>query len=173
LEFGVNLRYVREDLDDAVTSNWSVDLGTVYHTGIKTLRLAMVGRNFGPDAEFADWDERIGIPAMRVKMPMSYSFGAAMDIIEKTNNSPHLLIGVAEFIHPNDGPEKINIGAEYTFQNLLALRGGYRFNYDEESFTIGGGLNLSTAYGTFKVDYSFWDFGILDTVSMFSIGLGL
>ena len=103
---------------------------------------------------------------------MSYSFGAAMDIIEKTDNSPHLLVGVAEFIHPNDGPEKINVGAEYSFQNLLALRGGYRFNYDEESFTIGGGLNLSTAYGTFKVDYSFWDFGILDTVSMFSIGLG-
>jgi hypothetical protein len=56
LQVGGNFRYIEEKIDDARISNWAIDVGTMYYTGLKTLRLAMVGRNFGPDVQFADWD---------------------------------------------------------------------------------------------------------------------
>jgi len=169
LQVGGNLRYISEELDDAKTSNWSLDIGTVYYTGLRTLRIAMVGRNFGPDARFAEYDERIGFPAVEVRMPMSFQLGAAFDILEGKGDNPHFWTIAAEFAHPNDGPEKVNVGTEYTFMNFATLRGGYRFNYDEEGLTAGGGLRLVTRAFAFKINYAYMDFGRFDSVSLFSL----
>lgn len=173
LQVGGNISYIQEKMDDVSTSNWAVNVGTIYYTGLKSFRLAMVGRNFGPDAEFAAWDERIGVPPAKVRMPMSFSLGAAIDIIEGKDDNPHLLTLAGEFVHPNDGPEKINIGTEYAFNNFLMLRGGYRYNYDEEGITLGGGLNVRTSAWSFMLNYSYWNFGVLGSINMFSIGLGM
>ena len=48
----------------------------------------------------------------------------------------------------NDAEEQYNLGAEYVFNNMVALRGGYKFAYDQEDFTGGLGLTM----GTFGVD---------------------
>jgi len=171
LQVGGNLRYIEEKIDDATTSNIAFDIGTVYYTGLKTLRLAMVGRNFGPDAEFVSWNERIAYPPMKVYMPMQFQLGAAFDLFEGGEN-PYLWTVAAEFVHPNDGPEKINAGTEFTAYDLLTVRGGYRFGYDEEGITLGGGLNVSMAGNlAVRFNYAYVDFGRLDNVQMFSLGL--
>ncbi len=171
LQVGGSLRYISESIDDATTNNISFDIGTVYYTGLKTLRLAMVGRNFGPDAEFVDWNQRVAYPATKVYMPMAFQLGAAIDILEGGESSAHLWTVAAEFIHPNDGPEKVNLGTEYKLMDLLMLRGGYRFNYDEEGLTLGGGINVSMANSLdFLINYAYLDVGRFDTVHMFSLG---
>ena len=172
LQIGVNAKLVQEKLDDAKTSNWAFDIGTTYHTGIKSLRIAMVGRNFGPDVNFAAWDERIGYRPADVRMPMSFGLGAAFDFLEGKDDNPHYWTVAAEFLHPNDGPEKVNVGTEYSFMDFVNLRAGYRFNYDEESYTLGGGLKLKTGGIALSVNYSYWTFGILGSVNMFSVGFG-
>jgi hypothetical protein len=173
LQVGGNLRYVSETLDDATTGNLSFDIGTVYYTGLKSLRIAMVGRNFGPDAEFVSFDQRVAVPATKVRMPMSFQLGAAFDILEGGDSSPYLWTVAAELIHPNDGPEKFNVGTEYSLFNLLSLRGGYRFNYDEEDLTLGAGINVKTSSIGVGVNYAYIDFGRLSEVHMFSIDLKL
>lgn len=173
LQLGGNLRFVQETLDDAKTSNWSLDIGTIYYTGFKSLRFAMMGRNYGPDTEFADYDERIGFPAVKVKMPMSFQLGAAIDLLEGGENNPHLWTVSAEFVHPNDGPEKVNLGTEYSFMNFAMLRAGYRLNYDEEGLSLGGGLRLVTSAFAVSINYAFIDFGRFDAVHIFTLGLGL
>ena len=169
LQIGINAKFVQEKLDDAKTSNWAVDIGTTYNTGFRSLRIAMVGRNFGPDVHFAKWDERIGYRPADVRMPMSFSLGAAYDIFEGKEEDPHYWTVGAELVHPNDGPEKVNFGTEYTFMDFVKLRGGYRFNYDEESFTLGGGLKVKTGNLALSFNYSYWAFGILGSVNMFSL----
>ena len=54
---------------------------------------------------------------------------------------------------------------------MVALRGGYKLNYDEASFTFGAGVNTAV-FGDFKVrlDYAYSDMGILDVVHRGSIG---
>jgi hypothetical protein len=103
---------------------------------------------------------------------MVFCLGAAIDLLEGQNGNPHLWTLAGEFLHPNDGPEKVNLGTEYSYQDFVSLRAGYRFNYDEESLTLGAGINVFTSSLRFKVDYSFWDFGILGNINMFSIVLG-
>jgi hypothetical protein len=172
-QVGGTVKYIHEQLDDAGTGQWALDIGTMFYTGFKSLRLSMVGRNFGPDAEFVSYDDRLGVPATTVKMPMVFAMGIAYDLLEATNGSPHLWTLGMEFTHPNDGPEKLHLATEYTLMNMAILRGGYRFNYDEEGLTLGGGLNLKMASFGVKFDYAFIDFGRLDSVHMFSVGLGL
>ena len=86
-------------------------------------------------------------------------------------NSPHFLTLVLEATHPSDGPEKVNTGAEYWFNKILALRAGYRFNYDEESFTFGAGVKYGFGNVAGRVDYAFADFGLLEQVHMFILGI--
>lgn len=172
-QVGGTAKYMHETLDDAGTGQWALDVGTMFYTGFKTLRLSMVGRNFGPDVEFVSYDDRLGIPATSVKMPMVFALGTAFDIMEGGDNSQHFWTVAAEFTHPNDGPEKVHLATEYAFMKFVFLRGGYRFNYDEESFTLGAGIHLLTSSFGIKIDYAFLDFGRFDSVHMFTLGVGL
>lgn len=172
-QVGGTAKYIHEKLDDAGAGQWALDVGTMFYTGFKTLRISMVGRNFGPDVSFVTYDDRLGIPASNVKMPMVFALGTAIDLLEASDTSPHLLTLAAEFTHPNDGPEKLHLATEYGFMKFVFLRGGYRFNYDEEGLTIGGGIHLKTASFGVKIDYAYLDFGRLDQVHMFTLGIGM
>jgi hypothetical protein len=143
LSFGSTLHYLRSEIDDLSMSNFAIDVGTIFFTGIKSL-----------------------------KLPTQFRFGVAYDLLERTNGSPHLLTLALEGVHPNDGPEKLNIGGEYTLMNLLSLRGGYRFNYDEEGLTLGAGINVDMDM-KFRLDYAYLDFGRLEAVHLFSAVIGL
>ncbi len=173
LQVGGTVKYFQETLDGASTSNWAIDIGTYYHTGIKSLRIAMLGQNFGPDTEFTKYDEQIQITPSSVRMPMVFKLGVAMDILEQVGGNPHLFTLAAEFTHPNDGDQKLNFGAEYAFQKLAYIRGGYRFNYDEEGLTAGGGLRLARDKMSISVDYSYIDFNRLGDVHMVTVGFGI
>jgi hypothetical protein len=130
----------------------------------------MVARNFGPDQNLVGWDEGVQIEPVDIRMPMDFHLGVGMDFFDG-ENSPHLLTTVLEATHVNDGPEKVNIGAEYWFQGIIALRAGYKFNYDEENVTFGAGLKYGSDTFAGKVDYAFVDFGRLEQVHMFSLGV--
>ena len=171
LKVGGNIRYLQEKIDDALLSTWSLDIGTMFYTGFKTLRISMLGRSFGPDAEFHEYKDRIEKVPFRVKMPMSLSIGAAMDLFQETPDMPHRLIAAAEYLVPNDGPKKLHMGLEYTLKDLLALRAGYKFNYDVEGLTLGGGVNYKMQSMSIHIDYAYLDAGLFNQVHMFTIGI--
>ena len=130
----------------------------------------MLGQNFGPDTEFTKFDEQIQITPSQVRMPMVFKMGAAVDLVEGSEEHPHLLMLATEFTHPNDGDEKVHIGAEYGFNNMAYIRGGYRFNYDEEGVTAGGGVSLKRDQYGITVDYAYIDFGRLSSVHVVTVG---
>ncbi len=174
LQLGVNLRLIEEQLDDARTRNWSLDVGTLYWTGLGSFRISMLGRNFGPDAEFASYSEQMKIPPVKVSMPMMFILGAAYDILEMSPQNPQRLTFVAEYIKPSDGLDKINCGVEYFFLSNVYIRCGYKFNYDEEKYTLGFGFEYSVAGDTkVQFDYAYADVGRFHYVNMFSLGIGL
>jgi hypothetical protein len=173
LQFGGTVKYMQQKIDDVSTNAIGIDVGTIYYTGLHTFRIAMLGRNFGPDTEFAEWDERIRVEPAAVKLPMSFVLGGAVDILELTEDNPYLWTVAGEFVHTNDASEKINVGTEFSFQNLISLRAGYRFNYDEEGLTAGAGIRVHSGNTFIKINYSYIDFGRFDSVNMFTVGLGL
>jgi hypothetical protein len=170
LSFGTTVRYLRSEIDDVSMSNISFDVGTLYYTGFRTLRLGIAARNFGPDQKLIEFNEQIRREPASIKMPVQLRLGIAMDLLEGID-SPHLLTMALEGTHPNDGPEHLNWGVEYKLMSLLALRGGYRFNYDEEGLTLGAGLDLSAGSTSFYFDFAYVDFGNLNNVQLYTLGI--
>jgi hypothetical protein len=170
LSIGGSFRWLRQEIAELNMTNWSLDFGTVYYTGFKSLRLAMSARNFGPDSHLAGWSEEYQAEPDDIRMPLDFRVGAAMDFLN-SEGSPHMLTVVVDGDHPNDGPEKLHVGADYTFENSFSLRAGYKFNYDVQSFTLGGGLNYSLANTKASINYAYVDYGALKQVHMFSLGL--
>lgn len=173
LQLGGTIRYIREQLDDAVMGTWGVDIGTIYRTGLGSLRISMLGRNFGPDGEFEEFEGRIAQAPASVRMPMLFVLGAAYDLLEPGPDSPHRLTVAGEYVKPNDGPEKFNLGAEYLGFEYFYLRAGYRFNYDEEGLTLGGGATYAVEDDfRLRVDLAYADLGRFSDVIMFTVGVG-
>jgi len=169
LQFGLNVRSLSQKIDDMSVSGISLDVGTVYYTAFAyNLRICAVGRNFGPNTQYED---NVGWVPSSIRMPINFTFGAAADIIG-ADGGPNILTVATEFIHPNDGPEKLNFGAEYGFNKMLYLRGGYRSGYDEEGLTFGGGLSFSLSNMTVNVDFAYLDYGRLGNTSVMSFGIG-
>lgn len=172
LSVGGSVRWIRETIAEVSMDNWAVDIGTLFYTGFRSLRLGLAARNFGPDSHFFGFSEEYQSEPVDVKMPLDFRFGIAMDFLD-TQDSPHILTLALEATHPNDESEKLHFGTEYTFNNILSIRGGYKFNYDEESFTFGFGINYPISDYEIKVHYAYVDFGDLKNVHMFTLGLGL
>jgi hypothetical protein len=173
LQVGGTLRYCEEQMDDAKMRTWSLDIGTMYWTGIGSLRISMLGKNFGPDGEYLSYEGRIAQSPAKVRLPMEFIFGAAYDILEGSPSSAHRLTVAAEYVKPNDGQEKFNLGAEYFAFSNIYLRAGYRFNYDEGRYTFGLGMEYTVAADVMlKFDYAYADLGRFQAVHELTFGFG-
>jgi long-subunit fatty acid transport protein len=157
---GFTAKYIQENLELLSASGWSADVGTVYNSGFRNFKLAMMISNFGPDLKYISK----GFP-----LPINFKFGACIDVLD---NKTHRLTFAAEGGHPADNLEKYNAGLEYRFQDKFSLRVGERMNYDSDGLTAGAGLRLPIGGNMdLSVDYAYQDFGWLTQVHRFSIGL--
>ena len=169
LSVGGNVRWMRQQIAELSMTNWSMDVGTMYHTGFRSLRIAFAARNFGPDSRFGGWSEQYQTESDKVRMPLDFRVGVAMDFLDD-GQSPQLLTVIIEGDHPNDGRGKFHLGVSYGFENTLVLRGGYKFNYDVQRFTFGAGINYPLGETSASINYAYVDFGELTQVHMFSLG---
>ncbi|MBC8451015.1 PorV/PorQ family protein [bacterium] len=142
-----------EGLGDYYVEGLLMDFGTLYDTGFRSLKIGLSIQNMGAGAAYIEDD---------VPMPATFKFGVSMRVID----TPGQRVTVAaEFRHPSDTSEKINVGAEYALNEMYFARVGYKMNYDEETFSAGGGARVFVgSLGWVGVDYSYVDFGYLGAV---------
>ncbi|MGE5316134.1 MAG: PorV/PorQ family protein [Acidobacteriota bacterium] len=157
--FGATVKYVREKISVYKSDNMLFDAGIYYSTGYHSLRIGGALKNFGVDAKYLQ-----GL----FKMPTEFRLGASMDAFG-SEASDHRLTLAVEATHPSDNDERFNVGGEYWFQNFVALRGGYKFNYDEEKWTAGAGVRWSGL----TLDAAYASYGRLGTVVRFSLSAGI
>ncbi|MCX6137738.1 MAG: PorV/PorQ family protein [Ignavibacteriales bacterium] len=160
--FGTTVKYVQEKIDIYTASNIVLDAGVLYYTGLGSMRIAAAVQNFGVNAKFIN-DE--------FKMPAVFKLGVAGEVLGDAS-SEHRVTLTAEARHPNDGDEKVSVGAEYSWQNILALRGGYKFFYDEETYSVGIGLNPQLPMPV-TIDIAYSDYGRLDKILRMTLQVGL
>jgi hypothetical protein len=82
-----------------------------------------------------------------------------------------MITAALDATHPNDYSERVHLGAEYSWSQMLYLRSGYTVNAEEVGFSAGCGLKLGTSQGTGSVDYAYTDFGVFKGVHRFSMSL--
>lgn len=162
--YGLNMKYVREDMVVADQSLVMWDMGILYETGFRSITLAATMRNFGPQVEYFDYS---------YPLPQTLNIGISTDLIGGNdalliNNQWHRILVAFDIVQPRDYEQQYNAGIEYIFMNLLAFRTGYKINYDTEGLTLGGGIKIKG----FSVDYSYNTFGkFLSDVHRFSFSI--
>lgn len=157
---GFSVNYNRSGLADFSSDSYTLDFGTLYTTGFRSLQIGMAISNLGSDMRFVE---------RQVKMPTVFRVGVSMNVYR---DETHAFLSSAEFSHPPDNAERGNWGAEYSFRDFFRLRGGYNFGYDSEG--VAGGLGVrfpSSVTGNAGLDYSYTDMGTLGSAHRFSLDL--
>ncbi|MGE5435612.1 MAG: PorV/PorQ family protein [Syntrophothermus sp.] len=160
--FGVTFKYVKESIYEYKADNILFDGGILYYTGLSSLRIAASISNFGVDSKF------INDP---IKMPSMLRLGAAMEVIGDFKSDYRLTLS-AEAVHPNDNDERLNVGAEFGWQNMVMFRGGYKFFYDEETYSLGIGVNPQLPMPV-TLDFAYSDYGRLGDILRLTVQFGL
>jgi hypothetical protein len=162
LTIGIQLKFVREWLDDVSFSNVLFDVGTVYYTGFDRLRLAFAVQHFGPDLKPYD---------VRFRMPLTIRLGAGDDLV---SSEDHRVTAGVELVHPTDNNELLTMGLEYEFLKTFALRTGYRVNTDIGNVSFGAGVHPPVMGDIdLRFDYAYGSYGtVFGATHRFTLGIG-
>jgi hypothetical protein len=141
------------------------EFGTTYYPGlVESFRFGMSIKNFSQALQYEQEE---------FELPLTFLIGFAVDafdIIGNVDQETHSLMIAMDAVHPRDYTERIHLGAEYWFMDMIALRSGYKFNYDEEGYSLGAGAKLNVGGLNIKLDYAYTDFGVFDSVNRISFG---
>lgn len=177
LSLGVTVKGVTQSIDGISASAFALDFGSVYHIGVLDWTIAARFNNLGSDILFYD----IATP-----LPMQFSIGTALKPYK--NEMMGVMVAV-DAVKPQDGPQYVYGGVELSFMELVALRGGYKFNYsgtDEVTGTGGNAINstieglsagagVRTSFEGYQIgfDYSFTQMELLDAAHRFTLTIGM
>ena len=185
---GFNVKYISENLWHMNSTGFAMDIGTLYKIPIlNEMRIAASISNFGTKMKLTGRDilsvKQVGAGSSpnlidtdleldSYDLPLLFRIGAAVDVVKSSSN--RITVGV-DAIHPNDHSEYINTGLEYSWNETIFIRGGYNslFELDtEKGLTLGFGLKY-TIIDLVKIglDYAYQDFGRLNNVQYFSLGI--
>ena len=172
--FGGTIKYIEETLDKLKMRGVMIDIGTYYRTGLGSTRFAVTVSNFGaelaPDGDIILVGNREKSEWQSFAPPTIFRIGFAFEPYE---DNQHRFTSSIQLNHPNDNSENVVIGLEYVWNKMLFLRGGYRFNVEEQDFTFGAGITAPITIAQFTLDYSFSNFSRLGSAHRFSIILGI
>ncbi|MGB8658764.1 MAG: PorV/PorQ family protein [Candidatus Zixiibacteriota bacterium] len=182
--FGVTAKYIREKISQLSADALAFDVGTLYYTGYRTLRIAMSTRNFGTDTKFDgselettfDADSNSSTAPILVKketqsqpLPLSFRLGVAYDF-EFSEQSK--LMATVDGYNTRDRGQQASAGLEYSWRNRLSVRAGYKFRTDEEGLALGAGYDYEiSGFGSVGINYAWADLGRLQNAHRFGLVL--
>ncbi|MBI1937134.1 MAG: PorV/PorQ family protein [Ignavibacteriales bacterium] len=192
ISVGITANLITEQIDLVSATGFSFNAGVTYNNlaNIDGLSFAVVMKNIGPQMRydgsglyttaetpnFARSAQLYKIDAATFELPSTLEMGLGYQLNVGDQNS--LAISTL-FQNNNFDADMYKIGAEYNYDNLLYLRGGYTFapelSSDERvyGFTVGGGLKYVVGGMDFRLDYAFQDTKYFDGNNVITIGIGL
>lgn len=187
---GLGAKYVRTDVADFHSQTIAFDVGTIYRTGFRHLRLGMSATNFGPDMRFQGKYGNTYISGIwQVTVPEQYGYyplpiSLQVGIADEVYSSEGIRVtGAIDYSHPNDLAERIHVGTELAYDEMFFLRGGFFMDMDKSDiedpvdpsddaldrfmeFRFGAGFKISNL----KLDYAWQDVEALGSVHRFALG---
>jgi long-subunit fatty acid transport protein len=143
---GATLKYIQMKIDGKKSTGLALDVGCLYKPEIENLTLAAVVQNFGPKLSAFD-KEKDGLPT-------NLKVGGAYKLLDNA-----LTLGL-DINFPSDNDTNFNLGVEYWFREIMAIRAGYKTLTKDElkssDLTFGAGFRLpGTGIG---IDYAYCDY---------------
>jgi hypothetical protein len=169
LSIGTTVRWYHLNIAEAFSEGVCADLGVLYDTRFRNLRLGAAVQNMGPSNRFANTGGESAF-GEHYPMPLLYRAGASMRIYDVVT---HRVVLAADYKRTHSGANQMNMGTEYTFNRGKVFaygRAGYRLGYDEEGLTFGLGVKFpSSSEADTRIDYAFVNLKNLDHVHRFSV----
>jgi len=186
---GFNAKYIQQTIWHESANAFALDVGTIFRTDLfGGLTIGASLSNFGTPMKMSGRDARqFGIldatkPGTNSQipediemdswdLPLLFQIGVSTTPL-KTDD--YRLVIAADALHPNDNFESINLGAEFAFQDILFLRGGFNgvaLPDREGGLSLGFGLSTATFLSntTVRFDYAYRDMGRLSNINVFSL----
>ncbi|MXY48460.1 MAG: PorV/PorQ family protein [Gemmatimonadetes bacterium] len=161
LGVGSNLKIIRSalsDEDDGVGTSFALDVGVTARV-MPRFTVAGVLQNLGTEIKYTDSNQ--GDPLSR-----NLKVGAALKALEDESNSLLLAVDLNRMLLKDSG-NILNVGLEYWYQDLIALRTGYVHDAegDVKTPTFGGGLQ----WNMYRIDFSYTTSSTLQDITKFTI----
>lgn len=188
---GFTVKYIQQNIWHMSASAFAIDAGTKFKTDL--FGGMVIGAsifNFGTPMQMTGRDTRYFISVDATKtgsndqiptnietdswdLPLTFQIGVSTNAI-KTDN--YKVTIAADAIHPNNEYESMNFGLEAAFKDFIFFRGGYQnaFMKDAEgglSFGVGINSKLILSDAFVRFDYAFRNFGRLQNIHSFSLGI--
>ncbi len=166
--FGATAKLVNLSIADISANGVAFDVATMYKPGILGMRIGFAVQNLsapvrysGPrleqsgtlDPVTGNKAADVQLEATEASLPLIFRAGLSSDVLE--GNDDNKLLVSTEFMTSSDAPEKLGVGAEYVWRNLLAARLGYQFG-GADAFGLGAGVGVNYQVGGFTgaLDYA-------------------
>ena len=146
---GGSFTYVRSKLDDVEVKSFSINAGTLLHTGFRSLRIGMAMKNLG--------NAHLGFNA-RTNLPIVFHAGGSMEVVGELGD-PLSVTASVEGAYFTEYWQRWNTGAELWLNNMIALRAGKRFRYETGEWSVGGGLKGEFDGRQVALDFSYTSMG--------------
>lgn len=192
IDAGFTFKYIYEGIEQTNASTIAIDLGVQYRLN-DNLKLGVVMNNVGGKLQYSgrNLERTYQIPSgdptadagyfrgvtLASNIPSFFTFGLSYKRMLAEKN---MVILNGSFTSMNEYSDQFGMGLEYSYDDMIFLRGGY--NYDSQldsdyrifGARFGAGLKLNV--GTFKVvfDYSYWQVQkYFDNMNVLSVKIGL
>ena len=189
---GLTTNFIMERMADVSANGVAFNVGVIYDNlaSLNGLSLGVVVKNVGPQMKFdgpalynvasvsgqGRPPSYYKIDAAPFELPSTVEFGLGYKKQFDADNGLQLS---TSFLNSNFSDDEYNVGAEYAYQDLFFLRGGYNFSQktrDQAKYIFGGSFGAGIHYlvGSIDVtfDYAFRAVDLFDNNHIFSLKLG-
>jgi Type IX secretion system protein PorV len=188
---GFTVKYIQENIWHEIGTAFAADAGTSFRTDL--LGGMIIGAsisNFGTSMQLSGIDTRSFIRVDPTELgtndqvPVDIELGSwplpllfRIGVSDTPVNTDNFKLKVAvDALHPNDNYESMNVGGELSYRGFLFIRGGYQSLFlpdGEGGLSFGIGVNTKELFSNDVVhfDYAYRDFGRLNGVNYFSVGI--
>ncbi len=189
---GFTAKYIQQTIWHMSSRGVAIDAGTMFTTDL--LNGLVIGAsisNFGTGMKMEGRDTRsfyrvdvtklgsneripFNIELDTWDLPMILQIGVAVPVYKEDDLK---VVAALDAMHPNDNYESLNAGLEVSYHDWVFVRSGYQslFLSDSEGgLSLGVGVNSKMLFSENPVtfDYSYRDFGRLNSIQSFSVSVG-
>ncbi len=195
ISVGANFNFVNETIMSTTASGFALDAGVQYNgLIIPELKLGVAIKNLGPNMTFSGSNLlRQGTTVGDIRGTQWYDVQAAsfelpsqMDVAlayDKKLGETNDVTVYGTFENNNYSSDVYKFGLQYSFNNMLFLRGGYNYapNAPKDQtgqtseiydYTFGAGINYNLGELNFTLDYAYEHVLLLTSINVFTVRLG-
>jgi hypothetical protein len=188
---GLTGTFITETLGEVSANGFAFDIGVLYRNlaDISGLSFGIAIKNLGPQmqydgsgllyqADVTEFNRPAGlskIDSAPFELPSQFEIGLSyIPALDETNS----LLLTGSFQNQNFSADEYKLGAEYGYNDMFFVRGGYTFASNLEGseyiygMTAGVGINYKSGGIEFIVDYSYRDVKYFESNHVFSLALG-